>query len=237
VILGAVGAHAQTSTKINVPITITQDTNGAVTVTAQGTTIVIPPVSSSTAPPPAGQPPAPPPPAVPPAGGQTSWIYHNGVFLWPGDWSGAVSSINYADTVGKPGAKDIAFRTNGAFGYWLPYAAISSATHQPSFDTTPYHHLTISIKPTSSSQTYSLGAYRYSVSNGQFEGDISTGAGVTNVGVFCVPKLTSGSWSVCTIPLASLQAANLSTFYKFIFQDQSGQAGLTTYLDAIGFTQ
>jgi len=223
-VAGAVAA--QTTTKITIPITITQQTNGAVTVTAQGTTVIVPPVGSG-----GGVPPV----VAPPVAG-TSWVYHNGVFLWPGDWSGAASTINYADTVGKPGSKDIAFKTNAAFGFWLPYPPISSATQQPSFNTSSYNNLTISIKPTSAAQTYSLGAYRYTVTNGQFEGDISTGAGVSDVGKYCSPKLAAGSWSVCSIPLSAIQASNLSTFYKFIFQDQSGQAGLTTYLDAVGFT-
>jgi hypothetical protein len=177
-------------------------------------------------------PPAPPPtpPAVP-----TAWVYHNGAFVWPGDWSGSESSLNYADTVGLPGAKDIAFKAISAWAYWLPYPPTNPATGYPGFDTTPYKSLILSVKSTVAGQRYSLGAYSYQVNGSTFTGDISTGAGVADISTYCKPAITPGVWAQCTVPLTAIESANLKTFYKFIFQDQSGLSGDVTYLTDVGF--
>src|SRR5262249_49010443 len=57
-------------------------------------------------------------PAPQPTAG-TYWVYHDGVFNWPGDWSWA-GRANYKDTAGLPrsGPYDIAFTLLGQWGGW-----------------------------------------------------------------------------------------------------------------------
>lgn len=189
-----------------------------VTIPAQTVTIapvVTPPVVVVTTPP-----------------GATSWVYHAGAFMWPGDWSGSNSTLNYADTTG--GTRDISFTANSAWAYWLPYPPANAAGH-PSFDTTPYSTLTLSLKPTVAGQKWSMGAYTYTMVNGVFTGDIPTSGRVPDVSKYCTPAPAVGVWSVCTVPLSALAATKLTTFYKFILQDQSALTGDVTYINDVGF--
>jgi hypothetical protein len=179
-----------------------------------------------------------PPPPVPPVTAGTSWVYHAGVFMWPGDWSGTSTVMNYADTVGLPGSKDISFKALSPWAYWLPYPPVATsgqAAGHPSFDTTPYSTLTLSIKPTVAGQNWSIGAYTYTIVNGVFTGDIPTGTAVSNLAQYCTPAPAVGVWSVCNVPLTALGAAKLTTFYKVILQDQSNLSGDVTYINDVGF--
>lgn len=160
------------------------------------------------------------------------WVYHAGSFNWAGDWSGSAASVNYADTT--TGVRVVSFKANTAWAYWLPYPPINAAGH-PSFDTTPYATLTLSLKPTVAGQRWSLGAYTYTVVNGVFTGDIPTAGKVSDVSKYCSPAPMVGAWSVCNVPLSALQATNLTTFYKFILQDQSALTGDVFYINDVGF--
>jgi hypothetical protein len=205
------------------------------TIPSQTVTVTIP-AQTVTIPAAVVVPPPPPPPIVvvttPP--GATSWVYHAGSFMWPGDWSGTSTVMNYADTAGLPGSRDISFKALSPWAYWLPYPPINAAGH-PSFDTTPYSTLTLSIKPTVAGQNWSLGAYTYTLVNGVFTGDIPTGTAVSNLAQYCTPAPTVGAWSVCNVPLSAMGASKLTTMYKIILQDQSGQSGDVTYLNDVWF--
>lgn len=218
--------HAQTVTIP--PQTVT------VTIPAQTVTITLPAQSVAVAPAPVI---TPPPVVTPPPAAGTAWIYHNGAYLWAGDWSGSIATINYADTIGAPGGKDISIKANAPWSYWLPYPPSIAATGQPSLDTTPYSAVTFQIKPTVAGQRWSMGAYKYTVSStGVFTSDIPTGPGVGDISTYCAPILVPGMWSTCKIPLTALQASKLATFYKFIIQDQSGKTGDVYYLNEMGLT-
>lgn len=213
-------------------VTLAAFAQTTITIPAQTVTVVIPAQTVVIPAPVAAV--VPPPVVVAPAA-SASWVYHAGVFLWPGDWSGTGSTINYADTSGTPGTKDISLKANSPWAYWLPYPPTVAATGQPGMDTTPYSTLTISLKPTVAGQKWSLGAYSYSVTAGKFQGDISTGAGVADISSYCTPAIAVGVWSVCNVPLTAIQAAKLTTFYKFILQDQSGLTGDVFYINNVGF--
>jgi len=189
------------------------DSFGDVTATCADTSIdvVTAPVPSAPTPPPTTNPPAPP------AAG-TSWVYYNGVFNWPGDYSFA-ASVNYSDTSGGPmsGPHDIKV-TTGAWGGWLPYAL------NWNFNSAPYTKLTFALKPTIANQKWHV--YFVKV------GDIPVGVSVdaSNYG----PAPVAGQWATYTVPLADLGVLG-TAIYKFCIQDQSGLSSNSWYVDNVGF--
>lgn len=162
--------------------------------------------------------PVPAPTPVPVPTPRASWVYYNGVFDWPGDYSFAASP-DYADTSGAPlsGAHDIKI-TSSSWGGWLPYAL------NWKFNAAPYTSLTFSLKPTRSDQTWQV--YFVKV------GDIPVGIAI-DVAKFG-PTPVAGQWGTYTVPLAALGVAGTS-IYKFAIQDQTGANDNTWYIDNIGF--
>jgi hypothetical protein len=189
---------------------------GVVSSTCAPTTVTVGTTPVGTPVPPTPTPPSPTPPA-PTA--NTSWVYYNGVFDWPGDYSFAASA-DYGDTSGSPmsGAHDIKITSN-AWGGWLPYAL------NWNFNAAPYSKLTFSLKPTRTDQTWQV--YFVKV------GDIPVGIAidVTQYG----PTPVAGQWGTYTVPLSVLGVAGTS-IYKFAIQDQTGANGNTWYVDNVGFT-
>ncbi|MGA2189123.1 MAG: hypothetical protein ABSH33_11350, partial [Steroidobacteraceae bacterium] len=161
--------------------------------------------------------PPPPPPPPPPAG--TSWVYYNGVFDWPGDYS-YVASPNYADTSGDPlsGPYDIKVTLEGAYGGWLPYAK------NWDFNSTGYTKLTFALKPTVNNQVWWV--YFVKV------GDVPVGIylDVSKYG----PAPVAGQWATYTVPLADLGVLG-TDIYKFCIQDQTGLSNNSWYADNVGF--
>jgi hypothetical protein len=158
------------------------------------------------------------PPTTTPASG-TSWVYYNGSFDWPGDYS-FVATPNYSDTTGSPlsGTKDIKMTTTSAYGGWLPYA------QNWAFNSAPYTKLTFALKPTKSGQNWVV--YFVKV------GDVPVGIelDVTKYG----PTPVAGQWGVYTVPLKDLGVLG-TVIYKFCIQDQLGQDSNTWYVDNVGF--
>lgn len=234
--LGASLALAQTVTVPAQKITVTIPAQ-TITVTVPAQTV---PVTPAVTPPPS------PPPVVTP----TAWIYHAGVFSWPGDWSYGPTTatapvVNYKDTAGKPadGPTDISFTTLGQWSGWQPYApqvgppeTPGSNFLTPSFSTVGYSHLTISLKPTQAGQVWSVYAEVYTMSNGTMTGDVSAGAGASTIAPYCAPAIAVGVWSTCSIPLTAFNAANLTNLYKIGLQDQSGLTKNVYYINDVGFT-
>jgi hypothetical protein len=157
-------------------------------------------------------PPAPPPPT-------DFWVYYNGAFAWPGDYS-FNAAVNYKDTSAGPlsGVYDIAVNVNGAYGAFQPYAT------NWAFDSSPYTKLTFALKPTVANQQWQI--YFMKV------GDVPVGItlNVLNYG----PAPVVGQWSVYTIPMADLGVLGTS-IYKFAIQDQTGLSNNVWYVDNIGF--
>jgi hypothetical protein len=154
----------------------------------------------------------------PPAG--TSWVYYNGAFDWPGDYSyDAVP--NYADTSGGPlsGAHDIKVTLTSAYGGWLPYA------QNWDFNSAGYTKLTFALKPTVANQKWWV--YFVKV------GDVPVGIylDVANYG----PAPVVGQWNTYTVPLSDLGVLGTS-IYKFCIQDQTGLSNNAWYADNVGFT-
>lgn len=152
----------------------------------------------------------------------TSWVYHNGIFNWPGDWSWS-GTANYKDTEGRPlsGMYDVAFTLQGQWGGWQPYAP------NRSFSLAPYKYLVISIKTTVASQPIHI----------FFEA-----ANDTPIGTFIDPAASGfgptpvvGQWTSYKIPLSAFGVTG-ATILKFGVQDDSGGANNTFYIDDVGFT-
>jgi len=207
---GWAGAEADSGTKSVSPTTTTTytlDCTGSGGKAQVSTTVTV----TGT-----GTPPPPPPP--PPATG-TSWVYYNGLFDWPGDYS-FVATADYHDTTGQPlsGKQDIKVTLQAAYGGWLPYA------QNWSFNSAPYTKLTFALKPTVANQSWSV----YFVKVGDIPVGISID--VAHYG----PAPVAGKWNTYTVPLVDLGVLG-TTIYKFAIQDKTGLSNNTWYVDNVGF--
>jgi hypothetical protein len=181
--------------------------------TCAPTTITVAAASTTTPPPP----PPPTPTPTPVAG--TSWVYYNGVFDWPGDYS-FVASPDYADTSGAPlsGPHDIKVTLTSAWGGWLPYAK------NWSFNSAGYTKLTFALKPTVANQKWNI----YFVKVGDIPVGISVDASKYG------PAPVVGKWATYTVPLSDLGVLG-TLIYKFCIQDQTGLSNVSWYVDNVGF--
>lgn len=155
----------------------------------------------------------------------TYWVYHDGRFRWPGDWSWAANAV-YTDTSGAPlsGKHDIAVTLTSPWGGWLPYAPGRR------FDLSPYGYLTLAIKATEPSQSFHV---FFEAAN-----DTSIGRGVDPAAEHYGPTLVPGEWQVYKIPLEAFNSPTSqvagTVILKFGVQDKSGKAG-KFYVDDVGF--
>ena len=158
--------------------------------------------------------------AVPAAAGpSTFWVYHDGKFAWPGDYS-FVATPDYRDKSGVPtsGRYDIKVTVTEPWGGWQPYATGWV------FDTTPYNFLRFAFKPTQPEQR----AQVYFMLVG--DKPVGKAVDIFNYG----PKPVVGQWAVYTIPLADIGVAH-TKIYKFALQDQTGRPTNVFYVDDVGF--
>jgi hypothetical protein len=157
------------------------------------------------------------PKGPPPSG--TSWVYYDGKFDWPGDYS-FVAKPDYTDTSGNPlsGAYDVKLTLEGSYGGWLPYA------QNWDFNSAGYTKLTFALKPTVANQRWNV--YFVKV------GDVPVGIylNVLNYG----PAPVVGQWNTYTVPLSDLGVLGTS-IYKFCIQDQTGLSNNVWYVDNVGF--
>jgi hypothetical protein len=151
---------------------------------------------------------------------QVFWVYHNGEFNWPGDYS-FVATPNYRDTSGLPlsGKYDVKVTVTSPWGGWQPYAT------NWVFDTTPYTYLRFALKPTVANQRAQV--YFMLV------GDKPVGVDVDPFKYGPAPVV--GQWGVYTIPLADIGVAKIK-IYKFAIQDQTGLGNNVFYVDDVAFT-
>jgi hypothetical protein len=156
---------------------------------------------------------------------QVAWVYHDGTFSWPGDYSypnpGKNIFIDYRDASGRPltGAYDISVtERDGAFGAWQPYAP------NDSFLTAGYTSLVFALKPTVADQIWSCQFL--------YVDDKPVGISV-DVGAYG-PAAVPGRWGRYVIPLSKLGVAN-ANIYKFAIQDQTGRKNDRWYIDDVGF--
>jgi hypothetical protein len=166
-----------------------------------------------------------------------SWIYKDGVFSWPGDWSGSFVKINYKNTSGDPGTEDISVKVEAPWGFWLPYCPQVgpdiNGYHVPTCDVAPYTSITMQLKATIKEQRWSLSVFKYTVTNGVLKDDTMVGmvddltpyGGAAKVGEFVT----------YTVPLADLGASGLHTMYKMLLQDQTGKTGQTWFVNNVAF--
>jgi hypothetical protein len=152
-------------------------------------------------------------------GARAFWVYHDGVFAWPGDYS-YVATPDYRDTSGQPlsGKYDIKVTVTSRWGGWQPFA--------PNwiFDTTPYRFFRFALKPTLDNQTAQV--YFMLV------GDKPVGVVVNPFKYGPAPVV--GQWNVYTIPLADI-GVSATKIYKFAIQDQTGLDRNVFYVDDVGF--
>lgn len=167
----------------------------------------------------------------------TSWIYRDGVFNWPGDWSGGIVKLNYESKVGDPGSTDLSVKVEGPWGYWLPYCPqngpVVNGYHVPTCDVSPYSSITMQLKATIPNQKWSLSVFKYTISNGVLKDDTMVGK-VDDLTPFGGHAIV-GQFVTYTVPLADLGAYGLKTMYKMLLQDQTGKTGQTWYVDNVGF--
>ena len=161
--------------------------------------------------------------------GSTLWVYYNGAFNWPGDWS-AAASPNYKDTSGGPisGAYDIQV-TSQQWGLWQPYVNGNCQQNENlCFDTTPYKYIIFSAKPTVSGQVFQVGFMS--------KGDTTDGP-VVEASAYCSGGANPavGQWESCKMPLSAFKLTD-TTVLKFWIQDQTGLSSNHWYLDNVGFT-
>jgi hypothetical protein len=166
--------------------------------------------------------------AVQPAG-STLWVYYNGVFNWPGDWSSGATP-NYQDTAGAPieGPYDIGI-TSTLYGLWQPYVnGYCQTTLSLCFDTTPYQYLIFSIKPTVANQLIEVGFMS--------AGDTPDGP-VIFATAYCSGGANPpiGQWESCKMPLSVFKLTD-TTVLKFWIQDETGLSSNHWYIDNVGFT-
>jgi hypothetical protein len=149
---------------------------------------------------------------------RTAWVYHEGRFRWPGDYS-ASAQADYNDRSGAPaGSRDIKVSVTGKWGLFQPFAP------NYDFDTHPYRYLTFAMKPTVPDQVMTV----------YFEltGDVPVGKAVRLDAYGPAPRV--GEWGTYRIPLADMGVASLHV-YKFAIQDQTGREANVFYLDDVGF--
>jgi hypothetical protein len=156
----------------------------------------------------------PPPP-------NTSWVYYDGKFDWPGDYS-FVATPDYQDTSGEPlsGPYDIKVTLNGSWGGWLPYAL------NWTFNSSPYTKLTFALKPTVENQKWNV--YFVKIH------DVPIGIYVDPSNYGPAPEV--GKWGVYTIPLKDLGVEG-QPIYKFCFHDETGLSDNVWYVDNVGFVE
>ncbi len=149
----------------------------------------------------------------------TSWVYYDGIFDWPGDYS-YVAVPDYHDTSGGPlsGSYDIKITLTAPYGGWLPYA------QNWDFNSQGYTKLVFALKPTVANQQWTV--YFVKV------GDVPVGIylNVLDYG----PAPVVGQWNTYTVPLADLGVLGQS-IYKFCIQDKTGLANNVWYADNVGF--
>jgi hypothetical protein len=158
----------------------------------------------------------------------TYWVYHNGAFRWPGDWSWE-ANIDYSDTSGAPalGRHDIAVTITGGTGGWQPYVSTTCQYRATDcFDITPYKFMVFALKPT-------VGDARWAVNilSAQDKPD----GRVNDISTFAQsPQCpTVGHWCSYKIPLSAFDLKNPKVL-KFSIQDESGPARF--YVADVGFT-
>ncbi len=154
---------------------------------------------------------------TPPSG--TSWVYYDGIFDWPGDYSyDAVPDYN--DTNGDPmsGDHDIKITLTSSWGGWLPYA------QNWSFNSKGYTKLTFALKPTVENQSWEVFFVKV--------GDVPVGIYLNPANYGPAPVV--GQWGTYSIPLADLGVLG-TTIYKFGIADQTGRSSNVWYVDNVGF--
>ncbi len=164
--------------------------------------------------------------AVPPK--STHWVYHNGEFKWPGDWSWE-AKVDYSDTSGAPaqGRYDIAVTVTGGTGGWQPHVSDTCQFREADcFDITPYHFMIFSLKPTVAGARWAVNILSASDTPDGRVGDISLFAQSEE----CP---TVGRWCSYKIPLPAF-GLKKSKVLKFSIQDESGPARF--YVTEVGFT-
>lgn len=203
-------------------------------VSCQGSTVTLPVATPPVI--------TPAPVVTPPAAGML-WVYHNGTFNWPGDFSWNVS-VNYKDTAGiakgdtVSGPTDIAIKVIAANGGWQPYG-MANPTAAP-FDTSKYKYLQYCTKPTIDGQVFGTGfAANNDVGDGPNGVSIMaevgrTGAATWNPAWGPLPK--KGIWGCYKIPLSYFQLNN-PLILKFSIADGSGLQTNVFYVDDVGFSQ
>lgn len=207
-------ATSVTAPASSVPLTVVVTPT---TVTIGSTVIPVPTVVVT--------PPPPPPPAT------TAWVYHQGKFVWQGDWSFAVHQpVNYSDTTGGPtaGPTDILVQNTGSWGGWQPYLNANCQSNiSLCFPTTPYKSITFQAKPTVANQVFQVG----------FMSSGDTGDGPVVVATpYCTGSANPaiGQWETCTMPLSVFKLTD-TTVLKFWIQDQTGSATNHWFLQEVGF--
>lgn len=178
--------------------------------TPDGATIVYTPP----APPPVVTPPVNPPPVNPPPVAGTFWLYKAGIFKGPGDYSYGSGRITY-------GASSVIVTGDEA---WQPRMPADD------FNTTGFHYVTVSIKPTQK-QTWITGM--------EMIGDVAIpgATGPVDIMPYGPNPAVIGQWNTYKIPIGKFGNLPGLHVYKIMFQGQNVPSPSTNKVeyDAVGF--
>jgi len=144
------------------------------------------------------------------------WIYKDGSYKWPGDYS-YNATIDYRDKSGMPEGEtyDVAVTVTDPWGAWQPYATGMN------FNRAGKTSLLFKIKPTRGGSNFTV---QFLKVGDKPVVDQKTGGQLSlNISDYC--PLTAGAWTSCTLPLDVLLTDNgqvLQDFYKFAIQSHLG---------------
>jgi hypothetical protein len=148
-----------------------------------------------------------------------SWVYHEGTFLWDGDFSFSARPY-YADKSGAPQASATDIRVE----VFAPWGGFQPVARGRDFDPAPFEFLTLAVKPAIPNQQLQIYFQRV--------GDIPVGVAVNPFKYGPAPEV--GQWATYRIPLADF-GLGTARLYKFAIQDQTGRSGHSFFLNEIGF--
>jgi hypothetical protein len=168
---------------------------------------VVPPVTD---PPPVSGPPSNPPPVA-----GTFWLYKQGVFKGAGSYDFGSGHIVYGPTT---------VTAVGDVG-WQPRMP------NDDFDTTGYHYITVSIRPTQAGNTWITGAEM--IGDKGFPGCPNA----PSIMKYGPNPAIVGQWNTYKIPLSAYCITPALHPYKIMFLEQSSsnKSGNKVEYDAVGF--
>jgi hypothetical protein len=180
-----------------------------------------------------------------------AWVYHNGVFTWPGDFTGTGTALDYQDNTGSPlsGPYDILFTATSQWAEWLPFSqnwdlyiggcnyltfAIKPKVTSASWQT--YFMMVGDVMEAKNSDGTTSSTNYLMIGSGPNTSMNSQTHATTSISSYGPSSPVTGAWNVYKIPLSVYFNGEVpASIYKFAIQDESGSTD-SWYIDEVGFT-